>query len=110
MEKGKTMAQVDWIKGTIAPPESGEYYVILEAQQDMVDIFTGEVNTKMGEFVIYTDYYETEESRFESIGKENPFWKVEAWADVLKPDVPKDILPNLRRYFGYDLKAGDKNG
>ena len=31
------MAKVNWINGKIAPPESGEYYVILEAQQDIRD-------------------------------------------------------------------------
>lgn len=28
------MAEVNWIKGTIAPPESGDYYIILEAMRD----------------------------------------------------------------------------
>lgn len=28
------MAEVTWIKGTIDPPQSGEYYVTLEAKQD----------------------------------------------------------------------------
>ena len=28
-----TMAKVNWINGNIAPPESGEYYVILEATE-----------------------------------------------------------------------------
>lgn len=31
------MAEVTWIKGTIDPPQSGEYYVTTEAKQDMVD-------------------------------------------------------------------------
>lgn len=31
------MAEVTWIKGTIDPSQSGEYYVTLEAKQDMVD-------------------------------------------------------------------------
>lgn len=28
------MAEVTWIKGTIDPPQSGEYYVTLEAKQE----------------------------------------------------------------------------
>ena len=27
------MAEVTWIKGTIDPPQSGEYYVTLEAKE-----------------------------------------------------------------------------
>lgn len=32
------MAKVNWINGKIAPPESGEYYVILEALKNMCDV------------------------------------------------------------------------
>lgn len=28
------MAKVNWIKGTIAPPESGDYYIILDAMRE----------------------------------------------------------------------------
>ncbi len=38
------MAEVTWIKGTIDPSQSGEYYVSLEAKQDMVDPETGLVD------------------------------------------------------------------
>ena len=33
-EENQTMAEVTWIKGTIDPPQSGEYYVTLEAKDD----------------------------------------------------------------------------
>ena len=38
------------------------------------------------------------------IGEKNPFWRVLSWADFLKPDVPDDIKPKLRRYFGEKVK------
>ena len=28
------MAEVTWVKGTTDPPQSGEYYVTLEAKED----------------------------------------------------------------------------
>ena len=38
------MAEVTWVKGTIDPPQSGEYYVILEAKQDIINPVTGTVD------------------------------------------------------------------
>lgn len=49
------MAKVTWIKGTIDPPQSGEYYVILEAKQDMVDPETGKVWYRTGDVTIDAD-------------------------------------------------------
>lgn len=42
------MAEVTWIKGTIDPPQSGEYYVTLEAKQDIINPVTGQVYYKTG--------------------------------------------------------------
>ena len=33
-EENQTMAKVTWINGKIDPPQSGEYYVTLEAKDD----------------------------------------------------------------------------
>lgn len=46
------MAEVTWIKGTIDPPQSGEYYAALEAKQDIVDPATGKVYYKAGDVMI----------------------------------------------------------
>ena len=51
------MAKVTWIKGTIDPPQSGEYYVTLEAKQDMIDPATGKVWYKTGDVMIDCDCY-----------------------------------------------------
>lgn len=40
------MAEVNWIKGTIAPPESGDYYIILEAMWDSDPLLSGDESGK----------------------------------------------------------------
>ena len=101
------MAEVNWIKGTIAPPESGEYYVILEAKQDIRDPDTNELLFSTGGVEMDGDWYDAESRYFSSIGENNPFWRVLAWANVLKPDVPEDVKPRLRIYFGAKVKWED---
>lgn len=51
------MAEVTWIKGTIDPPQSGEYYATLEAKQDMVDPETGKVWYRAGDVMVDADFY-----------------------------------------------------
>lgn len=51
------MAEVTWVEGTIDPPQSGEYYVTLEAKQDIINPVTGTVDYKTGDVMIYTDCY-----------------------------------------------------
>ena len=97
------MAEANWIKGTIAPPESGEYYVILEATQAWDSVPTGEKFVNAGEIEIIGDWYDAEEGYFQAIGKENPFWRVLSWAEVLKPSIPADIRDRVRWYFGTDV-------
>nr|DAL25952.1 MAG TPA_asm: hypothetical protein [Caudoviricetes sp.] len=107
------MAKVDWINGKIAPPESGEYYVILEAQQDIRDRGTNELLVSSGDVEMIGDWYDADGGYFDSIGENNPFWRVLSWADILKPDVPDDIKPKLRSYFSEKVKWEDgkwKNG
>ena len=108
------MAKINWINGKIAPPESGEYYVILEATEawDSVKaeeraVMAGERAVMAGEIDMTVDWYDTEDGCFQTIGKGNLFWRVLAWADILKPDVPEDIKPKLAVYFGQEVKLED---
>ena len=94
------MAEVTWIKGTIDPPESGVYYVVLEAKHDMVDPLTGKVYYKTGDIVIDCDFYYAEDRFWEQPGKDNPFWEVVCWAGILKPDIPDGVRERLVEYFG----------
>lgn len=98
------MAEVNWIKGTIAPPESGEYYVILEATQAWDSVPTEKKFVNAGEIEITGDWYDAEDGCFQAIGKENPFWRVLSWAKVLKPSIPADLLGRVRWYFGKEIK------
>lgn len=94
------MAEVTWIKGTIDPPQSGEYYVTLEAKQDIVDPVTGTVYYKTGDVMIYTDCYYAGTRFWGQLGKNNPFWEVVCWAHILLPDVPDGVRERLVDYFG----------
>ncbi len=98
------MAEVNWIRGTINPPSSGEYYVICRVLQDINDPDTHENYFKAGEYEITGDWWDAEDGAWQSLGKDNPFWEVESWANVLCPNVPRDIAKQVRRYFGKDLK------
>ena len=98
------MAKVNWVNGTINPPDSGEYYVILEATEAW-----GVVNPERrifnpGEIEMTGGWYDSNDGCFQRIGKDNPFWRVLSWADILKPDVPEDIKPKLAVYFGQKVK------
>lgn len=98
------MAEVTWIKGTIDPPQSGEYYVTLEAKQDMVDPATGTVDYKTGDVMIYTDCYYAGAHFWEKLGKDNPFWTVLCWAHILEPDIPDGVCDRLVEYLGTKVK------
>lgn len=101
------MANVNWINGTITPPESGEYYVILEATEAWNSEEPEGRNWNPGEIEMTGDWYDTEEGYFQSLGKDNPFWKVLSWASVLRPSIPEDIRPKVKRYFGTEV---NRNG
>ena len=98
------MAEVTWVKGTIDPPQSGEYYVTLEAKQNMVDPMTGKVYYKTGDVIINVDCYNAEYSFWEQLGKDNPFWEVVCWARILKPDIPDGVRERLVEYLGTKVK------
>lgn len=97
------MADVNWIKGTIAPPESGEYYIILEAMQDGDPLSSGKVLIHKGDIEIARDWYDTDREEFDTIGKDNPIWKVLAWAEIFKPSVPEALRDRVRWYFGKEI-------
>ena len=92
--------KVTWINGTIAPPKSGEYYTAIEALED--NPYTG---IKKGDIEIETDYYDTSEERWDSIGRDNPCWKVVCWARILRPDIPDGLHQRVKSYFGQ--RVGD---
>jgi hypothetical protein len=95
------MAEVNWIKGELNPPSSGEYYVIEEAQHDLKA-----VGIAKGDIEITTDYYDAKHEEWDELGKDNPTWKVLAWADVLRPDIPGDLKGRVKRYFGKVVCGG----
>lgn len=98
------MAEVTWIKGTIDPPQSGEYYVTLEAKQDMVDPVTGEVWYRTGDVMIDCDSYYAGARFWEKLGKDNPLWEVVCLAGILEPDIPDGVRDRLVEYFGTKVK------
>lgn len=99
------MANVNWINGTINPPESGEYYVILEAQQDMKDPATGKILHHAGDIEMDDDWFDHKNVCWQSLWKGNPFWRVLSWASVLRPSIPEDIRPRVKRYFGTEVNC-----
>lgn len=101
------MVEVTWIKGTIDPPQSGEYYVTLEAKQDIVDPVTGKVWYRTGDVMIDADFYNADDRFWEQLGKGNPFWAVLCWADILKPDIPDGVRDRLVEYFGEKVQWQD---
>ena len=100
------MSDIRWIKGAIDPPESGEYYVINRAAQDIVDVVDGTVYYRAGEYEVTGDWWDADEKAWQSIGRGNPFWEVEAWANILSPNIPREIAGKVRVYFGRRLKNG----
>lgn len=104
------MAKVNWINGTIEPPDAGEYYVILEAKQDCFDpMNTTRKLISEGDIEIIDDYWSATERQFQSIGRENPVWRILAWARVLRPDIPSGIAPRVTSYFGVNVKKEGGN-
>lgn len=93
------MDEVTWIKGPIGPPQSGEYYVTMEAKQDIVDIVTGEVYYKTGDVMIDRDFYSAEDRFWERLGINNLFWAVVCWACILKPNIPDACPLSLDKHY-----------
>lgn len=93
------MAEVTWIKGHIDPPVSKEYYVVLEALTDGIPGFS------KGDIDITGDYWTGEE--WQSLGKNNLYWRVLCWAGVLRPNIPDELNQRVRRYFGFAVEMED---
>ena len=83
------MAKVNWVNGTIKPPEPGEYYTICEYK-------------KTGEIWIDSDSWDGK--CWGTLEENDPYWQVIAWARVLRPDIPKDLQGRVKRYFGKEVK------
>ena len=100
------MAEVTWVKGTIDPPQSGEYYVAFEAKQNMImlDKETGKAYYETGDVTIEVDSYDAKKRVWKQLGKDNPFWEVVCWADILKPDIPDGVRERLVEYLGAKVK------
>lgn len=100
------MAEVNWIKDTIAPPESGDYYIILEAMRDSDPLPSGVVLVNKGDIEIIKDWYDADQGMFDIIDEDNPAWRVRSWARILKPSIPADIRDRVKWYFGMRLEHG----
>lgn len=101
------MAEVTWINGTIDPPQSGEYYVTLEAKHGIVDQKTGEVWYRAGDVMIDIDRYYAGAHFWDKLGKDNQFWELVCWADILKPNIPDDVRERLVWYLGEKVQWQD---
>lgn len=104
------MAKVNWINGTIEPPETGEYYVILEAKEDVFcPIDDSKKIVSAGDIEINTDWWSAKDRQFNLVGRANQVWRILAWAFMLRPDIPVDIAPRVTSYFGVNVKeeSGD---
>ena len=101
------MAEVTWIKGTIDPPQSGEYYVAFEAKHNMImlDKETGKAHYETGDVKINVDFYDDKGRVWKRLGKDNPFWGVVCWAHILKPDIPDGVRDRLVEYFGEKVQC-----
>lgn len=82
------MAKVNWIKGSIEPPEPGEYYTITQSVKGDVWI---DIDTWDGK-------------KWETLGTDNDYWQVLSWAGILRPDIPKDLRGLVTLYFGQGVK------
>lgn len=86
------MAKVNWINGAINPPETGNYYVIVELLQDIGPL-------KKGDVIMDSDLYTT-------VGWGNYYgvYRVLAWAKRLYPDAPSKFQSRVKWYFGEEVK------
>lgn len=96
-----------WIKADIMPSVDGTYYVIWKALQDIVVIGNAsggnELFVKKGEYWITDDYYHYNEDLWDSLGRSNEYWAVEAWMSIPLPRIPEEIREQVRMYFDEKL-------
>lgn len=86
------MAKVNWINGSIDPPETGMYYVIVELLQDIGPL-------KKGDVILDSDLYT-------SVGWGNFYkiYRVLSWASMLYPDIPADLQGRIKLYLGQEVR------
>lgn len=90
----------------LAGERSGLY---LEAKQNMIMLGTetGRAYYETGDVTIEVDFYDAKKRVWEQLGKDNPFWEVVCWADILKPDIPDGARDRLVEYFGEKVQWQD---
>ena len=86
------MAKVNWINGSIEPPDAELCYVIAEALTDYGAL-------KKGDIVIDSDQWTGSQW-----GYYYGIFQVLSWARRLYPDIPKDLQGRVKRYFGQEVK------
>ena len=86
------MAKVNWINGAIEPPETGEYFVIVELLNDIGPL-------KKGDVIMDGDVYTST-----GWGEYYGIYKVLSWARILYPDIPADLQGRVKWYFGKDVR------
>lgn len=90
------MAEVTWINGELKPLTGGEYYIAIEAQEDLFTF-------KKGDVEITSDYFDKECGCFDTIGNDNPSWKVLYWARMVHPNIPDGLHDRVKVYFGVNV-------
>lgn len=88
------MAKVNWINGSIKPPETGRYYVISEAVTDYNGLKKGDVVVSIDEWMQVLNKW----------GYYNIHFRILAWASMIYPDIPKDLQGRVKWYFGKEVK------
>lgn len=103
--------EVRWNSSDLQPAWDGEYFVILEALENIWDEDEHEEYCKAGEIAMGQSHWASMEGGFPLTSSDCPAWRVIAWAPGQAyplPDVPQDICPKLRRYFSKRVKwTGD---
>ena len=55
--------------------------------------------------MIGIDFYYADDSFWDELGKNNPFWGVVCWAHILEPDIPDGVRDRLVEYFGEKVQC-----
>ena len=102
--------KVDWIKSSIMPPESGEYYKIRKLIKSRNDIWGDDVEDswEVGDYEVSADFWSAENGMWgidlcSGYGEPDNHWEVVAWAYLPKPRVPEPIFN--KTYFLMGDKA-----
>lgn len=74
---------VNWIKGEIDPPETGEYYVIFQFDKATFPI---------DYIIIDTDYYDSEKKRMEGTWKESCLLRGYSLGRCFKTEYPRKLV------------------